>query len=107
MELYSHARENAISKIYNAEEVNKQRSVDVEADFEEIAASCGVFSYALQDFANEMKTYLGVLDDLKLQIEERPEGRTWAWLKFWQRYRYFGSKTVMGKCIFFESIATI
>ncbi|KAL8721282.1 MAG: hypothetical protein Q9225_001986 [Loekoesia sp. 1 TL-2023] len=98
VELYSQSREDAMSKIYDADKVNKQRSVDVEADFEEIAASCGVFSYALQDFANEMKDYLNVLDDLKLEIEERPEGRTWNWLKFWRRGRYFESGTDFGAC---------
>ncbi|KAL8902513.1 MAG: hypothetical protein Q9207_004633 [Kuettlingeria erythrocarpa] len=83
--LYDRSREDALSRIYDYTEVNKNRTVDVEADFEEIAASCGVFSYALQDFASEMKNYLYVLDDLKLEIEERPKGRTWDWLKVWRR----------------------
>ncbi|KAI4121831.1 MAG: hypothetical protein LQ338_006144 [Usnochroma carphineum] len=85
VELYSRSREDALSRIYEHEKVNKQRTVDVEADFEEIAASCGVFSYALQDFATDMKFYVYVLDDLKLEIEERPKGRTWNWLKIWRR----------------------
>ncbi|KAI4172160.1 MAG: hypothetical protein LQ343_003720 [Gyalolechia ehrenbergii] len=93
VELYSKSREDALSKIYGAEGINKQRSVEVEADFEEIAASCGVFSYALQDFANEMKTYLDILDKLKLEIEERPDGRTWDWLKFWRRSQFSGLGT--------------
>ncbi|KAL8938821.1 MAG: hypothetical protein Q9211_003031 [Gyalolechia sp. 1 TL-2023] len=76
VELYSQSRETAISRIYDAEEIGRQRSIEVEADFEEIAASCGVFSYALQDFANEMKTYLDILDNLKLEIEERPDAST-------------------------------
>ncbi|KAL8938613.1 MAG: hypothetical protein Q9216_003806 [Gyalolechia sp. 2 TL-2023] len=88
IELYSQSREDAICKIYDAERINKQRSIEVEADFEEIAASCGVFSYALQDFAREMKIYLDVLDSLKLEIEERPDGRTWSWLKFWRQSRF-------------------
>lgn len=88
VELYSQSREDAITKIYDAEEIKGQRSIEVEADFEEIAASCGVFSYALQDFANEMRTYLDILDSLKLEIEERPDGRTWDWLKFWRRGRF-------------------
>lgn len=85
VKLYDQSREDALSRIYDYNEVNKKRSVDVEADFEEIAASCGVFSYALQDFATEMKYCLYVLDDLKLEIEERPKGRTWDWLKIWRR----------------------
>lgn len=93
VDLYSQSREDAISKIYDADKVYKQRPVGVEADFEEIAASCGVFSYALQDLANEMKDYLKILDGLKLEIEERPKGRTWNWLKFWRRRRYSESGT--------------
>ncbi|KAL8849525.1 MAG: hypothetical protein Q9221_005532 [Calogaya cf. arnoldii] len=87
VELYSQSRQAALSRIYTTNAVNKKWSVDVEADFEEVAASCGVFSYALQDFANEMITYLDVLDELKLEIEERPNGKTWNWLKVWRRKR--------------------
>ncbi|KAL8927385.1 MAG: hypothetical protein Q9172_001383 [Xanthocarpia lactea] len=90
VKLYSQSRQAALSKIYDTNDVNKDWSVDVEADFEEIAASCGVFSYALQDFAKEVINYLDVLDELKLEIEERPQGRTWGWLKVWRRNR--GSK---------------
>lgn len=57
------------------------------ADFEEVAASCGYFSFSLQDFANEMKVYLGLLEDLKDEIEHRPQGRTWKWLRFWRFLR--------------------
>lgn len=91
VKLYSQSRQVALSKVYDTNQVNKERSVDIEADYEEIAASCGVFSYALQDFANEMITYLDVLDELKLEIEERPNGRTWSWLKVWRRKRGFRS----------------
>lgn len=59
--------------------------MELEADFEEVAASCGYFSFSLLDFANEMKTYLEILDDLKLEVEERPCGKTWSWLRFWRR----------------------
>ncbi|KAL8814124.1 MAG: hypothetical protein Q9223_006629 [Gallowayella weberi] len=85
--LYSQSRQDALSKIYDTNKINKEWSIEVEADFEEIAASCGVFSYALQDFANEMIIYLDILDQLKLEIEERPRGRTWSWLKVWRRHR--------------------
>ncbi|KAL8686673.1 MAG: hypothetical protein Q9218_006944 [Villophora microphyllina] len=93
VELYSQSRRNALAKIYDPHEVNQQRSVGVDADFEEIAASCGVFSYALQDFAHEMRVYLEILDELKTEIEERPKGRTWDWLKFWRTMRHTTSAT--------------
>ncbi|KAL8975334.1 MAG: hypothetical protein Q9197_000459 [Variospora fuerteventurae] len=85
LKLYNRSREDALSRVYRYNKINEERSVDVEAHFEEIAASCGVFSYALQDFAVEMKYYLDILDDLKLESEERPKGRTWDWLKVWRR----------------------
>lgn len=61
--------------------------MEMVADFEEVAASCGYFSFSLQDLASEMKVYLSLLEDLKYEVEERPGGRTWSWLKFW---RFFG-----------------
>ncbi|KAL9016712.1 MAG: hypothetical protein Q9185_005949 [Variospora sp. 1 TL-2023] len=85
LKLYNRSREDALSRVYRYNKINEERSVDVEAHLEEIAASCGVFSYALQDFAVEMKYYLNILDDLKLESEERPKGRTWDWLKVWRR----------------------
>ena len=57
--------------------------MEVQADFEEVAASCGYFSFSLQDFANEMKAFLTILEDLKMETEHRPRGRTWAWLTPW------------------------
>lgn len=57
----------------------------MQADFEEVAASCGYFSFSLLDFANEMREYLEILDDLKLEVEERPDGKTWSWLKVWRK----------------------
>ncbi|KAL8882615.1 MAG: hypothetical protein Q9198_000418 [Flavoplaca austrocitrina] len=86
----------ALSKIYDTNKVDKEWSLDVEADYEEVAASCGVFSYALQDFANDMIMYLDVLDELKLEIEERPNGRTWNWLRFWRRKQDSGMSEEAG-----------
>ena len=83
IDLYTKARKEALLRIYDSNEVNKEWSVAVEADFEEVAASCGVFSYSLQDFGDEMKNYLQILDDLKLEVDERPKGRTWKWLTNW------------------------
>ena len=65
--------------------MNKARPIELEADFEEVAASCGHFSFSLQDFANDMEEYLDILEDLKIEMDTRPNGRTWEWLKFWRR----------------------
>ncbi|KAL9103306.1 MAG: hypothetical protein Q9163_001648 [Psora crenata] len=84
IQLYSKSRKQALELLYQNRELTKSRPPEVKADFEEMAASCGYFSFSLQDFAHEMKTYLEVLDEMKLEVEERPSGRTWTWLKFWQ-----------------------
>lgn len=56
----------------------------MEADFEEVAASCGHFSFSLQAFANEMQNFLSILEELKEATEHRDQ-RSWSWLKFWQK----------------------
>ena len=85
IDLYTNSREEALGLLYRNQDLTKNRSMELEADFEEVAASCGYFSFSLLDFANEMKAYLEILDDLKLEIEERPGGKTWKWLKFWRK----------------------
>ena len=85
--LYAKSREEALALLYKNKELNQARPVEVEADYEEVAASCGHFSFSLQYFANEMKAYLDILDDLKLEIDERPGGKTWGWLKIWRSNR--------------------
>ena len=85
--IYTKARREALSLLYKNKELNTERPMEMVADFEEVAASCGYFSFSLQDFANEMKVYLGLLEDLKHEVEHRPSGRTWNWLKFWRFFR--------------------
>ena len=85
IKLYTSSRQKALQLLYKNKELTKAKPMETQADFEEVAASCGYFSFSLLDFASEMQVYVDILDDLKLEIEERPEGRTWKWLKFWQR----------------------
>ena len=81
--VYNKSRQNALEKLYESKEITQSESMEMQADFEEVAASCGYFSFSLQEFASEMRTYLEILDELKLESEERPSGRSWNWLKFW------------------------
>jgi hypothetical protein len=37
------------------------------------------------DFAEQLKEYLDIVEDLQLEVKERPSGRTWKWLKFWRQ----------------------
>ena len=86
IELYSSARRDALSVLYHGKELSETRTTEVTADFEEVAAICGHFSYSLQNFAEEMRVYLNVLDELKQEIERRPRQRTWKWLLFWRSH---------------------
>ena len=73
--------------LYKNKELDRARSTEVEADFEEVAASCGHFSFSLQDFAEELKVFLDVIDDLKQEVDRNPRRRSWTWLKIWQKGR--------------------
>lgn len=61
------------------------RDVETEADLEEVSASCGHFSFSLLEFSEQLSELLAILDELQLESEERPNGRSWSWLKFWRR----------------------
>lgn len=85
IDLYSNARSEALKILYKGQALSMSRPADLEADFEEVAASCGYFSTSLQDFAEEMKGYLDILDELKEELEKPASKRlTWNWLKVWQ-----------------------
>ena len=84
-ELYSKARCEALKLIYRSKDLQKTRSAEIEADYEEVAASCGHFSFSLLDFAGEMKIYLGILEELAAEIDRTPRRRSWRWLHFWHR----------------------
>lgn len=87
IKLYAGARENSLALLYKSKNLTKTRPMEMEADFEEVAASCGHFSFSLQDFANELTAYLEILDELKIETDDRPKGRTWKWLKFWLKHQ--------------------
>lgn len=83
--LYSEHRRDALEHLYESKDMGNERLESVEADFEEVAASCGYFSFSLQDFAQEMQTYLEILEDLKLEMDS-PQKKTWEWLKVWRQW---------------------
>lgn len=85
VDLYTTSRNEALKTVYSQMVPNKNRPMEVEADYEEVAASCGHFSFSLLEVAEQIKLYLDALDELQLEIEERPGGRSWSWLKFWRR----------------------
>ncbi|KAL1901992.1 hypothetical protein Sste5346_001698 [Sporothrix stenoceras] len=80
--LYNTARADALEELYKTIELGRARSEKIKADFEEVAAACGHFSFSLQAFGEEMTKYLDVLDDLKLVRDHNR--RSWRWLLFWK-----------------------
>lgn len=84
IDLYSSARRDALASLYQSRDMHVSQPRALAADFEEVAASCGYFSYSLQDFAEELRTYLDVLDELQA-YEESGSPRSWSWMKFWNR----------------------
>lgn len=60
------------------------KTPEAEADLEEVSASCSHFSFSLLEFGEQLRRLLAILDDLQLEAEERPNGRSWSWIKFWR-----------------------
>ncbi|TKA66696.1 hypothetical protein B0A55_07972 [Friedmanniomyces simplex] len=54
------------------------------ADIEEVSACCGHFSFSLLDFAEDVLTYLNILDELKAEMEQ--PRHSWSWLLFCGRW---------------------
>ena len=84
--LFANARREALIMVYRNKVPSKTGSLEVAADFEEVAASCGYFSSSLQDFAEDMVSFLDILEELKDNVNRSPRKRTWNWLKFWRRW---------------------
>ncbi|CAK7211750.1 hypothetical protein SBRCBS47491_001221 [Sporothrix bragantina] len=82
LSLFNTARADALEELYKTIELGRPRSEKIKADFEEVAAACGHFSFSLQAFGEEMAKYLDVLDDLKLIRDHNR--RSWRWLLFWK-----------------------
>ncbi|KAL6235393.1 hypothetical protein BDW75DRAFT_230355 [Aspergillus navahoensis] len=98
LELYKVSREEALETIYRQKDIIKVRTLEIEADLEEVAASCGHFSFSLLEFGQQLKELLAILDELQLESEERPHGRSWNWLKFWRKNDLERRREVSSKC---------
>ncbi|KAK3309164.1 Fusaric acid resistance protein-like-domain-containing protein [Chaetomium strumarium] len=92
LSLFNDARVHALQELYKTLELDRTRSENVKADFEEVAAACGHFSFSLQTFGEEMQKYLDILDDLKHASEHRK--RSWYWLKWWRNAQQHGRKVL-------------
>jgi hypothetical protein len=79
LDLYRASREDALCFIYSRQNNFAARTSETEADLEEVAASCGHFSFSLQEFAEQLRGFLELVDAIQLECEERPTGRSWDW----------------------------
>jgi hypothetical protein len=84
LELYRESREKTLKQLYQQTQAMKMKTPEAEADLEEVSASCGHFSFSLLEFGEQLHELLAILDELQLESEERPNGRSWSWLKFWK-----------------------
>ncbi|KAI0206859.1 ribosomal protein L19 [Astrocystis sublimbata] len=81
--LFNESRRKALEELYKTIENARSMSESIEADFEEVAAACGHFSFSLLSFADEMQKYLDAVEELKYISEQGK--RTWSWLKIWNK----------------------
>ncbi|KAJ5762509.1 uncharacterized protein N7511_005891 [Penicillium nucicola] len=84
LELYKDSRQKTLASLYQQKETMNMKTQEAEADLEEVTASCGHFSFSLLEFGEQLQEMLAILDELQLEVEERPNGRSWSWLKIWQ-----------------------
>ena len=91
IDLYKNARKESLNLLYRTKDLAASRPLALEADLEEVAASCGYFSFSLQNVAEEMLTYLDVLEELKEETERPWHTRSWNWLKFWKHGKREGT----------------
>lgn len=80
--LYNSQRGKALEALYKTIELEKSRPENIQADFEEVAAACGHFSFSLLSLADEMQKYLDALDDLNYVTQA--DKTSWNFLKFWK-----------------------
>lgn len=85
IELFNTTRKEALSTLYRNKEITNARSLERVADLEEVAASCGHYSAAMIDFAEETLTYLEILEELKEELERKDRTRSWNFMKPWKR----------------------
>lgn len=82
LRLYTDRRVEALQSIYDLIEKERKTNHQSRALSEEVAAACGHFTFSLQTFAEEMKKYLDILEDLSY-ANEHPR-RSWRWILWWK-----------------------
>jgi hypothetical protein len=86
-ELFTRARREALTLVYENKVPTKTRSMEVAADYEEVAASCGYFSSSLQDLAEDTIMFLDILQELKDELDQSSPRRSWNWILVWRKWK--------------------
>jgi hypothetical protein len=71
-DLYSTAREEALTKLYSQDSFKDVPDFDEAVLEEAVAASCGNFSYVLEDLGDELKVFLDTLGEYSALTEGSP-----------------------------------
>lgn len=66
----------------NGKSVLDRPPEEILADIEEVSACCGHFSFSLMDLAEDVMTYLDLLEELKTALEH--PSFSWRWLMPWK-----------------------
>ncbi|KAK8131462.1 60s ribosomal protein l19 [Apiospora sp. TS-2023a] len=90
--LFNSHRAKALEEIYKNIEMERARPENVQADYEEVAAACGHFSFSLLSLGDEIEKYLDALEDLKFATETHR--RSWDFLKLWRYISFRRSKSI-------------
>lgn len=91
--LFNSHRAKALEEIYKNIEMERARPENVQADYEEVAAACGHFSFSLLSLGDEIEKYLDALEDLKFATETHR--RSWDFLNLWRYISFRRSKSIV------------
>ena len=85
---YREARHDAFSSLRRDWQKISPAQVD-KASLEEIFANCEYFSVSLLELSELLKELLLSIEELQAEIDERPNGKTWKWLRpsWWPFHR--------------------
>jgi hypothetical protein len=97
-DVFISARREALEVLYTQRISAKTRPLDVDAAYEEVAASCGHFSSCLEDFADDTIAYLDILQGLKSTLLDPSRKRSWNWMtRGWGWIKFWPSRLTQGQ----------
>lgn len=82
---YRDARISALHLV-SRKEIMIPVSEEDDAHFEKIFTTCNYYSVSLLELAEEMQQFLLALEEMQVEIDERPNNRSWAgiWASWWR-----------------------